>query len=433
MPKSQIKYKKLAHQAEFQADRASKFLQLSGGFGSGKSHALVMKAFDLSGANKGIRGGMVVPSLAEYKKDILPLMEEILEENQIRYRYHKTDKWWKFPWSKAPMDVVTAERRIRGPNWGWAVLNEVTLMEHNSYKETIGRVRVAATPYPQVASCGTPEGTAHWSYEVFVESPMPKSRIIYGDTRDNVVNLGSDYVATLEASYDEIMLDAYLRGLHVNMNGNRFYYAYDPKYNDNLGIERIPGAEVHVSLDYNVSPMVATLWHVVNVVNARGVPLLNPNGTPIQKALAFDSIVIEDGADTNLMCAAFTAYGLEPHTTTIYPDPAGRARSTQGPPDNKILQNNGWYKIRVKNVAPQFRKRQLAVNNLLAKKLVELHPIRCKPLKRDFEAVGQDKATFEKIKDNPKLTHASDGADYFIDIVFPLSGTKPESRILKYR
>ena len=39
----------------------------------------------------------------------------------------------------------------------------------------------------------------------------------------------------------------------------------------------------------------------------------------------------------------------------------------------------------------------------------------------------------KKIKDNPKLTHASDGMDYFIDIAFPLSGHKPENRSVKFR
>ncbi len=146
------------------------------------------------------------------------------------------------------------------------------------------------------------------------------------------------------------------------------------------------------------------------------------------------------------MCDAFDAYGLNPDTTTIYPDPAGRARSTKGPPDNKQLQMRGWYKIKTKLVAPQFRKRQLAHNNLLAKGFIKLNPLKCKALKKDYEAVEQDPATYEKLKDNPKLTHASavaaglvgaahasDGADYFVDIEFPLSGHKPDSRVTKIR
>lgn len=152
----------------------------------------------------------------------------------------------------------------------------MTLIPHERYKEMVGRVRVKGAPCPQIASNGTPEGTSHWLYEQFVETPMKGSRIIYGDTRNNIENLGDDYITSLENSYDAIMLDAYLRGLFVNMKGNRFYYAYDPKKNDDTEIEQLEGEEVHVTLDYNVAPMVATLWNIVTIVNKNGVPWIDP-------------------------------------------------------------------------------------------------------------------------------------------------------------
>lgn len=437
MARWKISAKLNKHQREFLDDTTTKFLHLSSGFGGGKSFGLCLKAFQLSRLNRGMAGGLVVPSLPEFKRDMLPLFEEILEENNVRYHYHKTDKWFQFPWSKGKLWVATAENKIRGPNWAYAVLNESTLITHQRYKEAIGRVRIKRAAHPQIASCGTPEGTGHWKHEVFIEKPMANSRIIYGDTRDNMDNLNDDYVPTLESSYDSIMLDAYLRGLFVNMKGNRFYYAYDPKRNDDATIEQIPGELVYVTLDYNVCPMVATLWNVQTVTNARGVPLLNPDGSPIERATAFDSIVIEDDADVHTMSRALFEYGLEPDMTWIYPDPAGNNRSAAvagAKAINVTLRELGWINIKVKTKAPSFRGRQLAVCNLLAKGLIRLHPTKCKPLKKDFEAVEQDKATFEKIKTNPKLTHASDGADYFVDIKFPLSGRKPDSsRSVRYR
>lgn len=429
-----VKYKRNPHQREFHADTKTKFLHLSSGFGGGKSYALAMKAFQLARLNKGMPGGCVVPSIPEFKKDLLPIFEEILEANRIRYRYHQTDKWFRFPWSTGRLYVATAEKKIRGPNWAYMVGNEIGLIQHARYKEGIGRVRIKGAPNPQIATSGTPEGTGSWLHEKFVETPMKNSRVIYGDTRDNQENLNDDYIATLEDSYDPIMLDAYLRGLWVNMNGSRFYYAYDPKRNDNLAIEQIEDAPVYVSLDYNVAPMIATLWNVVYLSNKNGIPILDPiTGKQKRKALAFDSIIIEDGAETRHMAKALLSYGLDPETTYIYPDPAGKSRSTKGPPDNEILKEYGFRNIRSRLAAPQFRKRQLGVCNLLSKGQIEIHPIRCKALKKDFEAVEQDRATFEKIKTNPKLTHASDGADYFFDIEFPLSGHKPDSRSTQIR
>jgi hypothetical protein len=431
-----IRYVRVPHQAEFHDDITSKYLHLSTGFGGGKSYSLVMKAFQLSRLNQGIPGGCVVPSIADYKKDLLPLFEQILDENRVRYRYHKTDKWFCFPWSSGRLYIVTAEKKIRGPNWGYALGNEITLIPYERYKEVIGRVRIKSAPVPQIASSGTPEGTGHWLYEQFIETPLPRSRIVYGDTRANAANLSDDYIRALEESFDPVMLDAYLRGLFVNMKGSRFYYAYDPARNDNAQLEAIAGLETHVSLDYNVAPMVATLWHVVSVMNGNGVPVLDSFGRPLLKAVAYDQIVIDDGADIHRMSRALFGYGLDPETTTLYPDPAGRARNTAvegAKSNNTILKECGWHRIKVRSSAPRFRARQLGMNNLLARGLIQLNPKTCRALKKDFEAVEQDSATYEKIKENPKLTHASDGADYFIDLVFPLSGHKPENRSVTIR
>lgn len=432
MKKSVIGYEKNTHQILFHNDTTSKYLTLTGGFGSGKSYALTMKAFQLSQLNRGLDGGCVVPSIAEYKKDLLPIFEAVLDQNRIKYKYHKTDKWFKFPWSSGKLYIATAERPIRGPNWSYCVINEVSLISHASYKEAIGRVRIKNARCPQIASGGTPEGIGHWLYETFVEKPGPNSKIIYGDTRDNQANLSSDYIQSLMDSYDSVMLDAYLRGMFINMSSNRFYYSYDPKLHLSTDIKRIDGASISVSMDFNVDPMAATLWNVVPMLDIYGSSLYTLDGMPMKKAIAFDQIEIY-GGDTNRMCDALYARNCTPDNTIIYPDPAGNQRSTKGLPDIQILKNRGFHQIKVKSVAPQFRKRQLAVNNLFDKNLIQINPITCPGLKKDCEAVTQDMATYGKMKDNPKLTHFSDGMDYFLDIEFPLSGSKPKSTPIRIR
>ncbi len=436
MSKTQIRYKKNPHQAEFDADVLTKYLHLSSGFGGGKSYSAAMKAFQLSNLNRGLPGGLVVPTVADFKKDLLPMMEDILERNRVRYRYHRSDKWFQFPWSRrGRLYVATAERPLRGPNWAYAVINEVTLISHLRYKEVVGRVRIKGAPNPQIASSGTPEGTASWTYEKFVEKPMNRSRIIFGDTRDNFENLSDDYVPSLLESYDSVMLDAYLRGLFVNMNSNRFYYSYDPQKQWDKTIQRIPGLEVHVSLDFNVDPMCATLWHLLPIEDQTGRQLYEANGLPMKKAIAFDQIELggPQGAKTSNMSDAMKARKLDANTTTIYPDTAGKARATQGDPNITILKNEGWLKIKYRSSAPEMRRRQLAVNNLLDKSLIQFNPDTCPGLKKDLEGVEQDPVSLGKVKSNPKLTHHSDGMDYFIDLEFPLSGHKPQSGSIKIR
>jgi hypothetical protein len=407
--KRKIKFNPNKHQKEFIQDTSSKFLHLSSGFGGGKSFALVMKLFQLSAINKDLPGGILCPSYSDFKRDLLPLIESICDDNKIQYKYHGQDHYFQFEWSKSKVYVVTGNEKIRGPNWAYAVINELTLIPIVRYREVIGRVRIRKAACPQIASCGTPEGTASEYYTFFIESPPARCKIIYGDTRDNAKNLDPSYIETLESSYDKIMLDAYLKGMWINMTGNRFYYSYSPDMNDDPTIKKPDYAVVHIGMDFNVNPMTCSMW-IYDGLHLKG----------------FDQIKLQD-ADTNKMCMAIKARGYDPSSCIVYPDPAGQSRSTKGQPDVEILRQHGFLNIRVKKQAPPLRQRQLNVNNLLSRGVIKINPLTQKDVKKDLEAVEQDPITLDKLKKNPNLTHFSDGLDYLCDILFPYSGTKPQT------
>ncbi len=369
-----------------------------------------MKAIQLSRLNAPHHGGLVCPDFQEFKKDVLPEMELILQANNIPYKYHATDHYFKFPWTKGKLYVVSADKKIRGPNWAYALINEVTLIQLKTYKEVIGRVRIKKAKFPQICSVGTPEGYASEYYDYFIENPnemmKDKLRIIYGDTDDNAENLHDFYLENLESAYDKKMIQTFRRGLWVNMADNMFYYSYEPRKNHDETLKREDYLQFHISMDFNVDPFCATVWGY-DGYSLQGVDQIELKGN--------------EGYDTKNMITAMKARGYLPSNTIIYPDPAGRARSTKGPPDNKILRDAG-YEVRVKTVAPSFRMRQLNVNNLLDKSLIKFHPVKCKGIKKDLEAVEQNILTLEKDKENPSLTHFSDGLDYMCDILFPFSG-----------
>lgn len=414
-----IRYKRNKHQKVFHEDLTSKYLHLSTGFAGGKTHALCMKMIQLSWLNRPFHGGLMAPSFKDLKRDVIEVMDDILESNNIRAKHHKTDHYYQFPWSKGKLFLITAENKLRGPNLAYVGINEATLIEPVRYKEAIGRVRVKGARVPQIASVGTPEGTANYIYETFEEKPMKNSRIIYGDTRDNIANIDAGYIESLENSYDKTMLDAYLRGLWVNMNGNQFYYAFTDKNMDTT-IMRNPHEQVHCFLDFNVQYMICTLWHKRTTQYGQ------------EQLIGIDEIMIENNADTNKMVDRLKAYGYDPHNTTIYPDPAGGSRRTSGKADHQILEDAG-YTVIAKRAAPRMRDRQLNVNNLLDKSAIVFNPDKMPTLKRDLEAVEQDPIRLDKIKKNEKLTHASDGLDYGCDILFPKSGKREKSGIIRIR
>lgn len=408
------RYRKNRHQKEYQADTHSKFLHLSGGFGSGKTYALCMKLFQLSYINRDLPGGLMCPTYGEFNRDVRPLMEEILDFHRVKYSF-KSMKF-RFPWSRAPLYVVTGKQKIRGPNWAYGGINEVTLIPFERYREFIGRIRLKKSVCPQIASCGTPEGFGTDYHEHLIESPFsPHVRVIYGSTMDNLSNLSDDYVPSLEASFDKVMLDAYLKGLFVNMTGNRFYYSYDNKNEDKTIRPYEDGDLVHFHLDFNVEHMTGGAWRYNGGLEG------------------FDEIVIENNADTRKMARAMKERGYLPDNTIIYPDPSGDSRSTKGQSDVEILRQEGYYQFKIKPSAPRMRQRQLNAANLMEKGIVKLHPERMKTTRRDFLAVTQDPGTNEKNKDNPKLTHASDGFDYMIDHLFPFSGKRSGVTVQKHK
>ncbi len=376
--------------------------------------------------------------MPEFRKDVLPEIEEILDANNVQYKFHQTHKYFKFPWSgsRGVVDVATAEKRIRGPNWGYALINEVSLISKYRYREVIGRVRVKGTKYPQIASVGTPEGEDEWIDDWWnnedVEQRLPNSRIITGDTRDNRENLGGDYIEALEGSYDPQMLDAYMRGLMVNMTSDRFYYSYDPLLNDDTSIKYNPQLPVMALIDFNVDPMCATLCQIQETPSNGLIRVVDHQGRPYREVHAFDEIRLEgpEGHDTANLSAAMYAKGLHPESTILYPDPAGNARSTKGDiqrgrSDIEILRNLGWFQIKVKTKAPNMRGRRLATNNVLSRGYFKLHPGMAKGLKKDLSKNKLCRITFGKVKSDLTQTHFSDGFDYFVDWEYPLSGKKP--------
>lgn len=401
-----IKYQKNLHQEEFHEDDINRILYLSCGYGGGKTYSLIMKMIKLSWLNRNIDGGLVAPSFPELKRDVLPTLEQIATDSEFEYKHHKSDNWIRFPWTTGKIWLASAERKIRGPNWGFAGINEVTLLKESSYNEVLGRVRIKKAKCSQIVMSGTPEGTEHWLYKNLIENKNPYANVIYGDTRNNAHNLDPIYLKSLEESFDAVMLDAYLRGLWVNMKGNRFYYSYDPDKN-HQPIKYNPDYPVLIAMDFNVNPMTCTLWHKHD-----------------DSLYGFDEITLMS-ADTKKLCDAIKARGYKPENCTIYPDPTGKNNKTNGKSDIKILKEEGFTNVLHKPKAPSMRTRQLNVNNLLDKEQIIINKNTMPKLHQDLQSVSQCQITLGKDKKNMDLTHWSDGLDYLCDIEFPFSGKKP--------
>lgn len=403
---ARIVWEPLKHQREpFLDDRP--FVLLVAGYGAGKSDWLCHKLLRLCHQNAGLDGGLLVPDLKMFKRDVLPLLHQIRNKNGLMMSYNRQDGYISVPETKSKVWVFHDQDKgesIRGPNLAFFAVNEATLISKEGLEAAMGRVRLINAKVPQIAMSGTPEGFGYL-YREFVEKPRTDTGLYFGKTRDNP-HLHPSFIERLEASYDPTLLKAYLEGQFVNLNGRPAAYAFNRMFH----VEQCPYMPgryaVWVSLDFNVNPMAATFFY-------RTVD--DPTGV---KLWAFDNVKLRS-SDTHEMARVIKErVGTD---VTIYPDPAGNSRSTRGvaQTDITILRDAGFKDIRYKTRIASVRDCLNAVNNMLSKNQIKFDP-KCVDAIADLEQT-QLKDSGELDKSDQDRTHFLDGIKNLVDFEFPIS------------
>jgi hypothetical protein len=417
-----IEYAPLPYQEQFHNSSKPK-VYLSTGFGGGKTYALIMKMFDLMDRNPHYPGGILCPTTKMYKRDVLPTILDICTENEIRHSYNKTEMLWYFPQTDSTVYLFHSEdegRSIRGPNLAWAAINEVTLCHENAFKALLSRIRVKKAKRLQLVCSGTPE-SFNWAYQYFIENPRQDTELIFGDARVNTY-VADDYFQMLIDSYDELMVQQYVKGEFVDLTGKRCVYAFNRQRHTSPNIDKLHGYPVLVSLDFNVTPMAAVLWNRIpfGKKDAQGYGMRGPQTGEILRA--FDEICISN-SNTYEVCRAIREKTSPSDQIIIYPDPAGSARSTKSinTSDIDILEQAGFEDIRYKS---KIRVKDClnATNAMFAKDAIVLNSDKCRNAIADLEQCKFKEGLFEIDKSDLKRTHWLDGMKCMIDYEFPVVG-----------
>lgn len=425
--KRKISYVRLPHQRRFH-DSIKDKVHMSGGWGSGKTYSLIMKMFQLMQENYGLPGGILVPSYKSYKRDFLPELKSICEENKIRTQYNKSDFIWTFPDTKSTVYVFHSTPDgdgIKGPNLAWFVANELNLCDKMAYLACLGRIRLKEAKLPQMASSGAPEGF-DWCYEYFLDEARKDSDVIFASSRDNP-HLSEAYVRMLESSYDPLMVKQYVDGIPVNLNNTACLYSFNRKKHV-ADVPRLNEFPIWVSLDFNVTPMAATLYN--------RVPFARINRTGYEsythQLRAFDEICIQS-SNTEELCQVLKEKirlpnGEIPYNdVTIYPDPAGASRSTKSNlTDIEILRENGFRNVKYKTKI-NVRNCLNAANAFVSRDMLTVDK-KCRNFIKDAEQCVFRKGVFEIDKSDLLRTHWLDGFKNMIDYEFPVGGRR-EHRI----
>lgn len=405
-----IRFDPLPTQAKIFDDNDTDIIMASQGLGGGKSYALCMKILKLSMQNRPHSGGVMAPTYREFRRDLLPIFEDILESNNIKYKFHKSEQWFRFPWSKGKLYVFTSERAVAGPNLAYCGINEFSLMPFDRVNEMLRRVRVKGAANPQRIMVGTPEDLHNW-LEQFIEDQEKrgpdKFKIHYGSSSENT-HIDAGYIELLESMLDEKSLEVFRDGKISRLGGDYFYYSFLKEKNVNAAATYDRNLIIHVGLDFNIGRMSASFSHKIK-----------------NTQIVFDELLLLGDSSTHTMCKALKE--LYPQNMMLITcDASGAARKTVGKDnllsDVAILKKDG-YNVRYRTQNPRLRKRQLMMNGMLFHSRILVNP-KCKHTIRDLKGVRQK---YDFTKDEGKdhsMSHFSDGLDYVCDFEHELNLAK---------
>jgi hypothetical protein len=253
--KDPLVYDALPSQEEFHKC-TSVFKGFSGPVGSGKSKALCYEALRLCSANEGRVGLLGAPTFPMLRAATQSTLFEILEENDISFRFNKSENLVVFEeWknSKIIFRPVEEIERLRGTNLAWFGIDELTYTPEAAWLRLEARLRDPLATRRCGFAAWTPKGF-DWVYHKFVAETRHESYVtIFAKPRENGY-VGDEYYDRLKNSYDAKLYRQEVLGEYLPVSAGLVYSSFTRT--DNIAKVTIdPRVELLWTLDFNVNPM----------------------------------------------------------------------------------------------------------------------------------------------------------------------------------
>jgi PBSX family phage terminase large subunit len=387
-------------QRDFAGSKA-RFPAFVGGFGSGKTHAGIMRAVSLkSQIPEDV--AYYLPTYDLIRTIAYPRFSELLDELKIRHTLNKSEAVIYTPDYGGMIRFRTMDtpERIVGYETAHSVLDELDTLPTEKAREVwnkvIARNRKHSKLGNSVAVTTTPEGY-RFVYETWHKNKRDDYVIYKARTQDNPF-LPDGYIQSLQNIYPANLLAAYLDGEFVNLTAGSVYSEFDRLLNQsNEAI--IAGEPLHIGLDFNVTKMAAVV-HVLRGDNPHAVNEL----TGI--------------FDTPAMIQSIKAK-YNGHKIFIYPDASGNNRKSQNASESDIaLLKQAGFNIMVNPANPAVKDRVLSMNRLIRERKYLVNPDTCPELVESLERQAYDK------NGDPDKTagfdHVLDATGYCIAYRYPI-------------
>lgn len=314
-----------------------------GGLGSGKSWSGAMKTVLYALAHPGC---LILVAAPTYRQMRDSTMREFFKwvPTELIESFNKSEYELKLRnGTEVLFRSLENYESVRGIEAAFIWIDEANLVSYKAWRICLGRLRQPGYPHRSCITT-TPRGKKNnWVYIEYVQKPLsnPKlSRKVYkARTRDNIQNIGAEYIEDLEATYTGEFKLQELEGEFIDIVEGRVFQQFSYDYHVDFFGEEIfydPGQPLYGLWDYGVGDE-GVLWiaQTINVPEHDSIPLLDPetgemktHKVPQGRGLVLLDIIIEDGENIDFW--AGTVKVIEDKWQPFenhWGDPAGEQRN----------------------------------------------------------------------------------------------------------
>ena len=320
----------------------------------------------------------------------------------LAYSTNNTDFYITLPngseiWVGGLDDKARVEK-ILGNEYSTLYFNECSEIPLSSINIALTRLAEKNSLKNKVFYDENPPSKKHWSYWLFIKHWHPDSEMELDPTEyvsimmnpvDNIENIDEDYIKNILMKLPENERMRFLSGEFLEGDDGTVYYEFDRERHVSDEIIQRPNMTTFVSMDFNVDPMTASLYQIVN-----------------NEMHIFDEVFLRN-SDTYKMCKELKKRGYK--NLRVVPDSTGGNRKTSGRSDFDILRENGFMVQNVFN--PYVADRTNNMNRLFSADRIKLHS-KCKKNINDFEQVAWKDNKLHQKGEARLLSHCSDNVGY---------------------
>lgn len=402
-------------QAEFHALKC-KYPLFVGGFGSGKSEALVNQAIMDASLSSSAVIALYAPTYDLIKLILMVRLQGKLTEYGVAHTVNKSDH---IIYTSAPgfgdfiLRTLDKPERIIGYESHRAHVDELdtlnSMKAEEAWNKIIARNRQILVDRPEsknrVSAYTTPEGFK-FAHDRWSKRGGKDYDKVHASSYSNPF-LPDGYIQSLIDTYPKELVKAYIKGEFTNLTGGNVYSSYKRKAHNSLEVIR-DKETLYIGCDFNVAKQAATVyvkrnggkeWHVVHE--------------------------LVDMYDTPEMVRMIKEKWPE-HRIIIYPDATGGSRKTVNASisDIALLQQAG-FEVRAKESNPRVKDRVMAMNGALSAGRVFVNHAACPTVASCLEQQAYDKNDEPDKKSGND--HQNDATTYPIAFEMPIR--KPVAHI----